>query len=578
LSALGCIFSVKGQDNTFTHTVESGQTVYAIATMYGTTPEQIYKLNPQSKEKIKAGEKLLIPQTAESKIVASTKNTYFFHTIEPKETLYSLSIKYGVTASEIIDANPGLSISTFNIGKIIRIPASAEKAKPTQQKVKKETVKYSDYKVGKKETFYHICRKFGVTTEQLVAANPQLKNGLKAGETIKIPEVVVEETTVSTTHRESESEANSLLANVKQSTPVDMVKVSLLLPFMIGEKPQSQASARFVEYYEGLLLAIDSLRNIGNSVELNVYDTGNGTKKVKEILSKPELKNSNLIIGAVQNDQIAVVAAFAEKNKIKYVIPFTSKNDDVLSNAFVYQVNTPHSYLYAKAAEAGYSLFSKDNIIILNMPEETGKKEFIKTFETELDDKHVSYKELTYNAEMFAEQLEGLLADGKKNVIVPSSGALSALNKICAPIRMIMENRPEIRISLFGYPEWQTYAKEHLDDFYAMDTYIYTNFYADNLSGEVSDFYNRYKKWYSKPLINTYPKYGILGFDTGMFFIGSISKYGTQFENSLGRINYKSLQTGFDFNRVNNWGGFINTNIFIVHYQKDFKITRKAVK
>jgi hypothetical protein len=38
------------------------------------------------------------------------------------------------------------------------------------------------------------------------------------------------------------------------------------------------------------------------------------------------------------------------------------------------------------------------------------------------------------------------------------------------------------------------------------------------------------------------------------------------------------LQTGFDFNRVNNWGGFINTNIFIVHYQKDFKITRKAVK
>ena len=67
-------------------------------------------------------------------------------------------------------------------------------------------------------------------------------------------------------------------------------------------------------------------------------------------------------------------------NNIKYVIPFTSKNDDVLSNAYVYQVNTPHSYLYAKAAQGGCDLFAEDNIILLNIRDGKDKTEFIKAF------------------------------------------------------------------------------------------------------------------------------------------------------------------------------------------------------
>ena len=90
---LSCVLSVAsltafGQDSkTFQHTIEQGETVYTIATMYGVTTEAIYKLNPGSKEGIKAGEVLLIPQKK-----ASTKGnnaeTYTFHTIEAKETLY----------------------------------------------------------------------------------------------------------------------------------------------------------------------------------------------------------------------------------------------------------------------------------------------------------------------------------------------------------------------------------------------------------------------------------------------------------------------------------------------------------
>ena len=75
-----------------------------------------------SKEGIKAGSTLRIPQKNSAIAPSGKADNYTYHTIQPKETLYSLSIKYSVPATDIIAANPGLSTSTFTIGKNIRIP------------------------------------------------------------------------------------------------------------------------------------------------------------------------------------------------------------------------------------------------------------------------------------------------------------------------------------------------------------------------------------------------------------------------------------------------------------------------
>lgn len=570
---------VNGQDNqVFFHTIEKGQTVYAIATMYGVTPDDIYRLNPDSKKGIKAGAILKIPQRD---TVGSTakrqEDNYLFHTIQPKETLYSLSIRYAVPATAIVKANPGLSTSTFTIGKTIRIPATQVEDLPTTET--KTVNKEIEYTVQKKETLYRICRKFNVSSYELLKLNPKLKEGVKAGMVLKIP-VRTEEnvTTGPATATLSERDANALLSEPKSIQHVNSVKVALLLPFMTHEAVPSAETQRFIEYYEGLLLAVDSLKSTGCSIDLSVYDTGNGTKKLKEILKEDALKEANLIIGAVQNDQIGPVAEFAQKNSIKYVIPFTSKNDDVLSNAYVYQVNTPHSYLYAKAAQGGCDLFADDNIILLNIKDGKEKTEFIETFKGEMKQRDIAFSEINYNSETLAADLEAQLKTDKRNVVVPTSGTRDALNEIKSPLRMLAEEHPEYGLTLFGYPEWQTYTRDCLEDFHALNTYIYSNFYADNLSKEVAGFYTKYKDWYSKTLINLFPKYGILGFDTGMFFIGAINKYGSNFENNLDKIHYQGVQTGFDFHRVNNWGGFINTNIFIVHYQSDFNVTRNEVR
>lgn len=589
---LSCVLSVAsltafGQDSkTFQHTIEQGETVYAIATMYGVTTEAIYKLNPGSKEGIKAGEVLLIPQK-KAGTKGNNAETYTFHTIEAKETLYAVSMKYKVPAQYILQANPGLSVKTFQKGRTIRIPSNEsiqamDQTAQTESKPQAEEAPVQEitYTIQKKETMYSLCRKFKVSSYELIKLNPQLKSGVKAGVEIKVP--VKDDAVASKTENkastesfiQSESEVNALLSAPKSTRALNQLKVALLLPFNPSKK--TAASSRFIEYYEGMLLAVDSLQNQGLSLDLSVYDTGEGTSRIREILTGETLPNADLIIGAVQNDQIKMIADFAKEHHIKYVISFTSKNDDVLSNNFVFQVNTPHSYLYSKAAERGRKLFANDHIIFVNIHDKEEKKPFIKAFQEELKDHQVPFKEIEYNGETFAQDLDSLyMVDQVRNVIIPTSSSLEALQKIKTPLRMLAETKTDYTISLFGYPEWQTYVREALDDFYALDTYIYTNFYADNLSKPMQDFYNKFKTWYSKDLINTYPKYGILGFDTGMFFFGAMKKYGVNFEEELDNIHYPSIQTGFDFHRVNNWGGFINTQIFIVHYNKDFTVTRE---
>lgn len=66
----------------------------------------------------------------------------------------------------------------------------------------------------------------------------------------------------------------------------------------------------------------------------------------------------------------------------------------------------------------------------------------------------------------------------------------------------------------------------------------------------------------------------MLGFDTGYFFLKGLAQEGSQLENNLNRVQVTPIQTGFKFERVNNWGGFINRKVFFVHLTKDFELIK----
>ena len=569
----------------FLHTVTKGQSLYSISSMYNVPISDIVKLNPGSDERIKVGQALKIPQT-------SAENQVVFHTIQAGETLYKLSVKHGVSVERICRANPGLSVKNFRVGQVIAIPPKSKATSevttqtpapaPQVQTTPSEPLKpkcRDMHKIQRKETVYSISRMYGITEEELMAANPEIKNKkLKKGKFLCIPyaQKKVVETPKAPTQQEDSTLTDAQLfdKNKKESKKIATIKAAIVLPFNTDGTGTKDEQVRMVEYYEGFLMAVDSLKEKGVSIDLYTYDSGKTIASVKQILNKPEMKTMDIIFGPAHADQVKPMAEFAEKNNLRLVVPFTSKGDDVFNNPSVYQINTPQSYLYSEVYEHYLRKFPDAHVVFLDANTgHTDKADFIKGLKEELKNRQMTFKELK-GEDINPEGMKLVVDSLRENVIIPTSGRNVALIKILPQMIVTSREHPNYNMKLFGYPEWQTYTDDHLASFFELDTYFYSSFYTNNLFPEAIRFINAYRKWYSKDMANTFPKYGMLGFDTAYFFLLGLHKYGSNFEDSMNQMMITPIQTGFKFDRVNNWGGFINRKVFFVNFTKKFELIK----
>lgn len=578
-SSIKVMAQATAESGYFLHTVTKGQSLYSISSMYNVTIDDIVRLNPGSDKQIREGAALKIPQAA-----TTNSDKPVFHTIQAGETLYRLSVKYNVTTQAICEANPGLSTENFRSGQVIIIPVQSD-SKPQKETPKTEeqvntNVKMNDWKdmhkVERKETIFSISREYGITEEELIAANPELKKGkLKKGTFLFIPygkndkkqESESQPTTKELTNEEVFSQNEELKKDIKT------IKAAVMLPFMAGTSTNMDEQVRMVEYYEGFLMAVDSLKKQGVSIDLYTYDTKGREATLNNILSKKEMKNMDIIFGPAKAQDIDVLATFADKNNIRLVVPFAPKVDEVFKNPHIYQINTPQSYLYSEVYEHFTRKFSDSNVIFLNASNgDREKDEFIKGMKTELRNNGISYRDFTVTDNFY--EITTVMDTLRNNIFIPTSGKSTALVKILPQLTQIRRERPNYMMNLFGYPEWQTYTNDYLASFYEIDTYFYSSFYTNNLFPAAVHFTNSYRRWYSKDMANIYPKYGMLGYDTGYFFLKGLSKYGNKMEENLNSIQVTPIQTGFKFERVNNWGGFINRKVFFVHFSKDYELIK----
>ena len=576
-SSINVMAQATTESGYFLHTVTKGQSLYSISSMYNVTIDDIVRLNPGSDKQIREGAALKIPQAT-----ATNSDKPVFHTIQAGETLYRLSVKYNVTTQAICEANPGLSSSNFRSGQVIVIPVQSQSPvlETSQPTVKDEpTEKKNDWKdmhkVERKETIYSISREYGITEEELIAANPELKKGkLKRGTFLFIPYGKNDRKEQSTENVTKEL-TNEEIFNQYESTQKDIntIKAAVMIPFMTGQTTNKDDQIRMVEFYEGFLMAVDSLKKQGVSIDLYAYDTKGSSATTNNILAKKEMKDMDIIFGPAKTQNIDELAAFADKNNIRLVIPFTPKVDEVFNNPHIYQVNTPQSYLYSEVYEHFTRKFTDSNVIFLNAGNgDIEKDEFVKGMKTELKNKGIKYRDFIVTDNFY--EITTVMDTLKNNVFIPTSGKSTALVKILPQLTQIRRERPNYQINLFGYPEWQTYTNDYLASFYEIGTYFYSSFYTNNLFPAAINFTHSYRRWYSKDMANIYPKYGMLGYDIAYFFLKGLSKYGNKLEENLSSIHVMPIQTGFKFERVNNWGGFINRKVFFVHFSKDYELIK----
>ena len=172
------------------------------------------------------------------------------------------------------------------------------------------------------------------------------------------------------------------------------------------------------------------------------------------------------------------------------------------------------------------------------------------------------------------DRLSTSLSTDKENIIIPTSGKTEDLRQYLPALQSLVINKPEFRVSLFGYPEWQTFTKDYMEAFYNLNTYIYTSFYANTTSAEYKEVHSGYRNWFQREMINSYPKYGLLGYDTGYYLLKAAASAENGLEKNVIRKSFNGIQTGFYFERINNWGGLINKNVYLIHYGRNFEITK----
>lgn len=144
--------------------------------MYNVTTSDIIRLNPGCDEKIYAGQTIKIPKGKD------TQKGETFHTIQAGETLYKLTTMYNVSAKAICEANPGLSAENFRIGQVILIPLEKEPTNTVQTSVTQPAIQgpvvarcKEMHKVKRKETIFSVSREYGISEQELINANPELK-------------------------------------------------------------------------------------------------------------------------------------------------------------------------------------------------------------------------------------------------------------------------------------------------------------------------------------------------------------------------------------------------------------------
>lgn len=547
------------------HTVAKGETVYSIAKLYNISIIEIYALNPKAESGINIGDVLKIPYSLSDQVTLIKDNNVDY-IVKSKETLYAIAKNNGTTVEDIIKVNPELKSKPLAEGQVLKIPVSlnisrtsmaeAQKAITNQATLPTSAVnnKFLTHQVGSKETIYGITKQYNITPEALIDFNPSLKEGLKVGETIVIP--ILES-----------SATKSTLKNTEKSS------IGLILPFVNKSEGQS---ARFVEYYEGFLLALKKMKSKGFSANVYVFDIGteSGTEKLKSLLDTYEMKYLDLIIGGVSKEQVDIISAFAKQQGIKYAIPFPTKSSDAENNAQVFQINAPYSILYRNVANVFADLFPFSNVIYISEKDKEGDRaEFVTVLNQLLPKASINTKTVLID-QSFVANLTSALDPVRKNIIIPTSASSRMLQSVLAALRVAVKDQSATNVTLFGHTDWQTYSQ--LQKEYAKyDTYIYTPFYLNGEDGRVKEFIAEYKKWYNnKSLINTYPKYGVLGYDTGIAFMTALMNYGKNFYQNPRSTDVPTLQTPFIFKQQNSNSAYVNNGFYLIHYNVDNSINK----
>ncbi len=420
------------------------------------------------------------------------------------------------------------------------------------------------HKVKRKETIYGIARDYGITVDELIRANPEMASPdyvLKKGSFVCIPfhspTAVVDTATVTPPSPQP-------VKNDKVDMREREIRVGVMLPL----HTVNGDGRRMLEYYRGVLMACDSLRQNNISVDLHAWNVAENTD-ISRFLTD-EAAQMDLIIGPLYSKMVPALSDFATLHDIRVLIPFSIDAPEVAENRLLFQVYQAPKDFSRLMVDRFMQQFRDCHPVIIDCNDSTSTKgSFTSMLRSRLDSEAISYG-LTSLATSEAKFVQNF-SMVQRNVVVLNSEHQKELRKAISKINGMLLNNQELEVTLFGYTEWMLYTQRNLENFYKLDVHIPAAFYYDPSSPRTKRIEQKYRWNFHADMMNSLPRFAITGFDHAYYFIKGLHMYGKHFTGAAGMVGYPPIQTPLQFER-NNYGGQENKNIMFIHYMPEKRV------
>jgi LysM repeat protein len=604
----------------YMHVVKAGQTLYSVSKAYDLSEAEIERENPGVQSGLQTGQLLKIPFATSRNAIVPTSSppdtTYRYHEVKPGETMYSISKFYGFSVVEMEKINPAVINNEIKVGQILKIP-----------RIKQVVIEgnFTDHKVKRRETIFGIARMHNISEEVLKRCNPELyENFPKPGQILKIPEPgyeppapvpadIQKTDTLSDFHGlkydtvkiankysyylDSLPELSDKGFNVAYLIPFNFRPIEELTPVEENLKtkddivnldhesnPNDQmlSSRNFLEFMEGSLLALDSLKNEGIAVNVFIFDTKKSPTRTREIISLPEFRKMDLIIGPFYSFNVDIVSEFSRTNCIPMISPLSGEVGPVENNPFLFQLNPGYKTEYERIADF-LSGFSDKNIVLIHGIDSLErikynylKEDLLQLLSAKSPNDSVFLREIVYdyttNASL-SQDLQKNLSLTKENIVVVPETDEAFVGTVVTQLYFQLKT---YSISVVGMPHWYTFQNIDFLYYHKLSLSYFSPYYFSYDSSNVKHFLKDYRnRFYAEPvtLSKKGSPYAFLGYDISYNFLKIMNTYGKKFILHLDEIQGNEIMNDFHFIPVGGNGGFENHSLVLVKFHENLDIT-----
>jgi LysM repeat protein len=440
------VVSAFGQNNPerfLTHKVKKKETLYGLARKYNVSIEQIKEFNPLiDKIGLKKRMQLKIPvyPIIEAPKAVPLKEGLEKYLVQPKETKWRLAYRYGITIQELEQLNPQIK-DGLKIGQEIVIP------KRTVEETKALEEAFNYYKVKPKEGYYRLEKKLGVTEADLIALNPTLpETGLQEGMILKIGlqntgDLKVEDDLLI----EKVRLEDSVLTNTDIKLVAFLPFKSASIEFDSIEKTTALLKKRnlhtiALDFYMGMVLAVEKADALGISVKLNVLDSQNKKQSISEQVEAIDWSDVQGLIGPLITANFDYAAQLPVLKKVPMVSPLSSKKINQAKH--VYQSVSPLASLRNKmVAYLDKIIDTTQNVMIIA---DTLNAAFAKGFEEKYPYAHRVRPE--EGGFVLPDLIDSLLIDSLPNKVVFESQDLNLAANVISLLNSQVSKERDVQL------------------------------------------------------------------------------------------------------------------------------------